>query len=376
MKVIFFVESEHFTIKNYNDLYVEELSNYFDIEIWDGLRLNKNRLNKFIDIEVPNRVSKAITIQNLADLENRISAIRPIPIIITQYFGNYEVYNLIKKYNGLILEINKVSFHLILRSKGSKYNFKTQFNKLKKLIKKAIIYFSFKTEINPYYIDFSFNPLNIAEVKVKEFIKIHHIKYDDFLKVKAENPFLKDRYIVFIDSYLPYISDFIHLGGSINPHNYYKRLNLLFDELERKYNCRVVIAPHPKAIYSIDVFNDREIVFNKTSNLIVNSIGCVTHDSTSNITAILANKPLIFIITDDMKNTAAIRCLQTTKQFANMLDNSVVNLDRYKVVPMLNFNLSRYKRFEDKYIIIPSKKHLTNAEIIQSFIYQLHNKKV
>lgn len=372
MGLIFLMESEHFTYKNYYDLYVDRLSKHFQYEIWDCLLLNQSRLEKFDDIEVPNRIDEAVIISDIADLEKRIVEMETNPIIVTQYFTNKKIYETVKKHGGYVIEINKVSFHMDLRRRAlKKFNTRTIARKLINSLKNLK---NLKKSSNPYSIlvDYSLNPLKMAEVNVGEFILMHHIKYDEFLQAKGEQPILEKRYMVFIDIYLPYLSDVLHKGKSINPDKYYESLNSLFERIENKYGLEVVIAPHPKAIYDETTFDGRKIIFGKTANLICNSVGIITHDSTSNITAVLARKPIIFVYSEEMLTTAASRFYYTTKEFSKMLNGPFVNLDKPTSVALdLDVNEKAYKSFEKKYVVNEEKEDKTNEQIITDFLRKL-----
>ena len=212
MKIIFLIESEHFTIKNYNDLYVKNLSNFFEYEIWDCLNLNSQRKKQFKNIFVPNKIKESIIINSFNHFSSKIEKLNNKPIIITQYFTNKKIYEIIKNNGGYLLEINKVSFHLEMRRKSQ---IKVFIRSIIKNIYHNFLYIINKKKYNkkfPTLIDYNFSSLPYSEVKYKKFVPIHHIKYDDFIEQKKSPRICDKRYIVFVDIFLPHISDFIHKG--------------------------------------------------------------------------------------------------------------------------------------------------------------------
>ena len=55
--------------------------------------------------------------------------------------------------------------------------------------------------------------------------------------------------IVFIDQYTPFHNDYTLKGWRhISPEKYYKTLNAFFSNIEKRYNCEVVICAHPSAL--------------------------------------------------------------------------------------------------------------------------------
>lgn len=103
-------------------------------------------------------------------------------------------------------------------------------------------------------------------------------------------------YIAYLDQYTPYHPD-SHLTGIVanDPQKFYKYLNEFFKRVEDKYGLPVIIAAHPKGVYSINPFQDRRIIFNSTKNVVFHSNLVLAHFSTAISYAVIYNKPLIFV---------------------------------------------------------------------------------
>lgn len=88
----------------------------------------------------------------------------------------------------------------------------------------------------------------------------------------------------------------------------------------------VIIAAHPKSNYDGEEFENRKIIKYNTGNLVINSSLVLQHFSNSVSYCILANKPVIFFITEDMKE------LKQSIQYMNLLSKTLgketINIDK------------------------------------------------
>ena len=87
----------------------------------------------------------------------------------------------------------------------------------------------------------------------------------------------------------------------IDPERYFSSLNVYFARLEAVLGIRVVIAAHPKANYQATRFDGRTIIAGRTPELVRDADLVISHHSTSISYAVLAEKPIVFVYTSDMK---------------------------------------------------------------------------
>src|SRR5690606_1600526 len=78
-------------------------------------------------------------------------------------------------------------------------------------------------------------------------------------------------------------------------------MNRYFDWLEKEYRCEVVIAAHPSSDYKTE-WNGRKVIKNKTAELVKDAEWVIMHASTSNVLALLFNKPVVYLINTSMKD--------------------------------------------------------------------------
>ncbi len=123
--------------------------------------------------------------------------------------------------------------------------------------------------------------------------------YIDALNIKKnELTKIENDYIVFLDQYSPFHTDYDLLGlKRIDADYYFKTINEYFRKLEDHYKCEVVIAAHPSAekYKEYNFFEGRKVFFNQTATLVLNSTGVLTHNTTAVSYAVIYEKPIIFM---------------------------------------------------------------------------------
>lgn len=132
----------------------------------------------------------------------------------------------------------------------------------------------------------------------------HYMDYDIFLEEKAKSPASKKKTGVFLDQYLPLHPDFLHMGIDfpLSPEEYYPKLCNFFEILEKQLDVEIVIAAHPRSDYGHqpDYFCGRAIVKGDAARLVRESSFVMAHSTTSIDFAVLFNKPILFLTTDDL----------------------------------------------------------------------------
>lgn len=130
---------------------------------------------------------------------------------------------------------------------------------------------------------------------------LNHPDYDNY-KFLPHIPIISGNYIVFCDIYFPFHTDALFLykyKKTFSGEKYHYAMRSFFDFLEKKYNMPVVIAAHPKSDYNGNEFGNRQIVKYHTDDLVINASMVIMHLTAATSYAILADKPLAYIVTDD-----------------------------------------------------------------------------
>ena len=134
-------------------------------------------------------------------------------------------------------------------------------------------------------------------------IHINHPDYEDYLLLDKAQLNIAEKYILFIDNYYPLHPDIKNMYPSVavNAEDYWQLMRSFFDYLEHKFQIKVVIAAHPKAVYTGREFDGRKILRGQTANLIKHADKVVMHGSNSLSYIALADKSFAIVYPDSYK---------------------------------------------------------------------------
>ncbi len=190
--------------------------------------------------------------------------------------------------------------------------------------------------------------------KKTETLWLHTLDYDIYLK-ECNNPVQSDNKMgVFLDDYLPFHPDYIHSGLPVpsTPEDYYPALCRFFDLIEKEYGVHIVIAAHPKSHYEDhpDYFGGRPVIRGKTAELVRKSEFAIGHMSTSINFAVLFHKPVIFLISNKLKQSYMEPYIEL---MASMLGKKPINIDNPTAIDWekeTSINEKKYINYKHNYI--------------------------
>ena len=370
MQIIFLTSSPLHKM-HFNDLYIDELSERFDTEIWDVSDLyGRGRDNK----EFP-QVKRIFT---KGELEICISGIKQKTVVITNIliFDLYLVKPLFEKKKIPVVSIDKESIIFWMRDNFLKRNpqyaseadHKKFFWKSFFLTRKIYSYLEYR---HMKY-DYMFGAYNYFPEASKRFIKIHNLKYDEYLKSEQEDRVLDYEYILFMDAGLAHLPAVSGKPNSIDQNDYVKAMNYLFEELEKKYNLPVVIAAHPKSGYEEETFNGREIILYKTPELLKYAELVLAHYSTSLIDLVLQKKQVLFLYSEEYMDSCSRTILITTREYAKMLGAPLLDIKDFSLEKIeIKINEEMYDSFIQDHILNREFISSTNAQLIEDFLKKI-----
>lgn len=206
-------------------------------------------------------------------------------------------------------------------------------------------------------------------------VNVNSFDFDKFKENENALRVIENKYCVYLDEYLPYHPDFIMFNiNTVNPSEFYNKLNNFFDLIEKKYNIEILIAAHPKAekYKKNNPFNNRKIFFNRSAELTKNSEFVIMHCSTSVSFAVLNNKPIISLTSDHLKSVMP-NYYTIIKRFSNSLDTLLINIDNVKNGENFVHEINRFKYAEYKYKYLTSKEseNSLSIEIFQNILSRL-----
>lgn len=163
---------------------------------------------------------------------------------------------------------------------------------------------------------------------------------------------ISTEYIIFLDQYIPFHSDFKLVGMNIESiaDTYFSKMNKFLNELSALYDAEVIICAHPRADYAKhpNVWENKKIVYGKTFEYVSQAKFCLTHASTSINFAVLLQKPVQLVIFKEIDFY-----MPYIKLFADNLGNNIIDLDRtanVKEIDFYQYDSSRYQTYIHKYI--------------------------
>lgn len=240
---------------------------------------------------------------------------------------------------------------------------------------------------------FKYSDLNIPDLlfitgsnrqgaaKAKQIESLDYFDVEEYNKIKNKSSPLPYKYIVFLDIMLVNHPDFQRIGINkmLDKGDYFAKMNLFFDKVEKKTGLPIVIASHPKANYT-DEFGGRLCLKHKTAVLSIHSDYVLTHGSLSISFALFAEKPLVYIYSEELfgNRERFEELLYRMDKACDMLGTSKVNIDRYtgeQELPM-SVDEEKYEKFLDLLYKNSNKFEVgSNFNIIKKKLLELLNNK-
>jgi hypothetical protein len=185
----------------------------------------------------------------------------------------------------------------------------------------------------------------------KSIIETHCLDYDLYIKHKNDESLIENKYAVFLDQNLLKHTDFIRSNKKldISSKKYYAELNNLFSIIENKFNYEVIIAAHPRANtddYKI-LFDNRKIICGQSHLLVKYCEFSITHYSTSINFAVIYEKPILYITSNDLIDTVINKFIT---HFSSTLHQNLINISNIALPLEININKEYYSKYKYDYI--------------------------
>ncbi len=207
--------------------------------------------------------------------------------------------------------------------------------------------------VKPFEIVFAAGDVSMtADYYGARVVPINYFDYDEYVRTRASSNsrLVAEPFAVFLDSNLPYHQDLVFCGyPQIDPAAYYESLNRFFGLIEQGLGVAIVIAAHPKADYPDTLFKGRKIFRLATAELIRDAEFAISHTSTAMSYAVLYEKPLMFVHTDEMAAKYKMKFMREMRCYADYLDAPLYNIDSVREtreIALRNINAERYMRLQ------------------------------
>lgn len=208
---------------------------------------------------------------------------------------------------------------------------------------------------------------------------INHPDVEQYIRHQSSTKRRSDRYIVYIDQNFPYHLDLKIWQPNINveslAHRFFPSINQFFSHLEKSYNCQVVVAVHPKAQYSCNPFEGREMVSFDTAALVRDSIGVCMHSSNALSYVVFYDKPVVSIVNDAIKEVE--RQYNQVVNMVNQWDVPFVDIDRpnYGEHPLSNLKPETRRQYMETFFGDLDPLTLqSNADLMTDHFYSIHER--
>jgi hypothetical protein len=230
--------------------------------------------------------------------------------------------------------------------------FRASLNLITKLCKKAGL-------VKKYDLVFTAGRLTRDAFKDhRRMVNINYVDYD-YYQLSQNNPerIISGDYCVFLDEGCVYNEDVKILDmEQLDSGKFYGALNHFFNDIEKRFNLKVVIATHPGIKYDKNVFLGRESYEGKTCELVKDCKFVISQSSTSTSFAVLHKKPIILIYTDEYAVKRKVN-FRTLEFLSNKLGLKSYNIDLREdldtfEIPAINTDL--YDNY--KYSCLTSKE--------------------
>lgn len=220
----------------------------------------------------------------------------------------------------------------------------------------------------------------LADKKIQgalNYVLTHSFDYDEYLKNTTAINCNKEKYALYIDSDLVFHQEYMLNSEEktvVTEDIYFPSINNFFDKFEKITGMRVIIAAHPRSYYELrpNAYGNRDLIIGKTAQLIRDSSLVMTMQSTAISYAVLWEKPLIFLNSDEYDQTDHREFMFT---FAEKTKSYILNINTFedaeiKNISNIKVNKPAYSSYKDLYIKYPGTPDLSIWEIFSDYIYK------
>ncbi len=365
-KKVIFINSIPLVLRLKRSYLIEELqSNGFEVEYWDiqNLVRSKKQLVEFPD-ELKENYSKKM--ENLAHFlkelnkQNRIQTLFIVQVH-ERWMSRQIFYNL-----------SRQKFYTIQLNIHSKIKKGPSTNKIGDRLKKFRYTIEEKIKVTIYLLWKMWKGYrtygHIFGVSTPKTHSINRPDYEVFRKVKEfSERMIEGQYMVLLDIYFAQHAEARHRSTKSEElaAQYQKSMNRYFDWLEKEYKCEVIIAAHPSSDYTSE-WQGRKVIKNKTAELVKDADAVIAHVSTSNVLAVLFDKPVVFIVNNAMKEFSYGRFAHSTFRQALYFKKEAYNIDliAFEQIKISSIDMAIRMKYLYEHVTSLESENRSNTDIV------------
>lgn len=373
--------NRQFSERDYDRYGVRELSNYFNVWVYDYSHKKisswlKSNSKQKDDSENKKKFEQHVFIRDMGALArhlNKIPMAYYIDLLVGVNLTNLLIRKMLNKHNAQRVKLFIGELPSCEKSHGA-------MAKLKRAIMRGGLLNKLVTYIIANYVIIYFEPkIDLAvfsgEVCLKRYqflpqniIWAHSIDYQIYLDSLESVDTAEDgrSYAIFLDQNGPAHPDYAYHGNKppVTKDCYYPAMNDFFDKFEKITGIEVIVAGHPRSsLAEANNWPGKQFVLRKTPELVKDAKIVFAHYSTAISFPVLYRKPIIQLTTNEYLSSYR---KDRFKAFANRLKLPVLNVDSYDSSELLKFQnlevrkeqLEMYEKYELDYL----KSHFTEAK--------------
>jgi hypothetical protein len=197
----------------------------------------------------------------------------------------------------------------------------------------------------------------------------HNLDYDVYLRIRDGCNNKKNGHVLFIDQNLCFHTDWAFAGeeSCVSPKRYFPEIRVALQSISLAFQAPILVAAHPRfdSAQVQEHFHGISVEYGITAELIRDCKVVVGHDSTALQLAVLFGKPIIFLTTSEMEDTAMAASIRYVAselgKTAITIDQNINVLDWQRELSIDSIKYAAYKR---KYIKMDGSPDIPIWEIV------------
>jgi len=207
--------------------------------------------------------------------------------------------------------------------------------------------------------------------KKKKYINFNSQDYSSYLFDKKKS-YTKKNYILFLDAPTPYFMGDKHLFKykiKYNTKKWYDDLNIFLKNIEKKFNSKIIIIPHPRVMKFKNPYYDKRFEvrtdIGATSKLVPNSKFVIAISCTMAVSYCVLNYKKILLIFNDQIRSKNPSMMSNLIYMSKVLKVNLFNINNDFKKEKLLFSLNRkiYDKYKFNYLTSKKVKDEMNVDI-------------
>jgi hypothetical protein len=212
--------------------------------------------------------------------------------------------------------------------------------------------------------------LSLSADHTLKILNAHNFDYDFYLQLRNSRGSVPGEYGVFLDQNICFAPDYIYedVSAYATADKYFPAVCNGLKKVSAALQVPMLIAAHPRLpdrkLY-VDYFRGIPVEYGRTAEVISNCRFVVCHYTTALQLAVLFRKPIIFVTTDQLSSSPAVKYIA---KFASILGKQAINLDDdldgVDWRKELNVDFQKYDAYKREYIKTDESPELPFWEIV------------